>query len=172
MLKTLAALGAVLALSGCATVMNDTTHPLRIETVMPTGEAVVGAPCKVAGEYGTFAGLSGDVIQLRRGNQDLEVSCKSDANLEARGRLVSRANAGMVGNILIGGLIGAVIDHSKGTGYTYPTWVRLVFGRVLVFDRADEQVGQPVSGREPSQARQSDGAKSNERATVWDQQRW
>ena len=55
----------------------------------------------------------------------------------------------LAGNILFGGGIGAIIDHNKGTAYTYPTWIQLVFGQTLVFDRSDEKEGQPVPGRAP-----------------------
>jgi hypothetical protein len=56
---------------------------------------------------------------------------------------------GLAGNIIFGGGIGAIIDHSKGTAYTYPTWLLLIFGKTLVFDRATEKEGQPVAGTEP-----------------------
>jgi hypothetical protein len=64
-------------------------------------------------------------------------------------RAISRANAGLAGNILFGGGIGAIIDHNKGTAYTYPTWIRMVFGKTLVFDRSNEKEGQPLLGSEP-----------------------
>ncbi|MEY3286648.1 MAG: hypothetical protein RL500_1378, partial [Pseudomonadota bacterium] len=57
------------------------------------------------------------------------------------------------GNIIFGGGIGAIIDHTKGTAYTYPTWVQLVFGRSLVFDRSAEKEGMPVLGAEPNASR-------------------
>jgi hypothetical protein len=47
------------------------------------------------------------------------------------------------------GRIGAIIDHNKGTAYTYPTWVQLVFGKTPVFDRSAEKDGQTVMGAEP-----------------------
>ena len=50
----------------------------------------------------------------------------------------------MFGNIILGGGIGAIIDHNKGTAYTYPTWVQLIFGKSLVFDRSAEKEGQPT----------------------------
>ena len=36
---------AVLALSGCASVVNDKTHPMKVETKTQAGELVVGADC-------------------------------------------------------------------------------------------------------------------------------
>ena len=41
--------------------------------------------------------------------------------------------------------IGAVIDHNTGNAYTYPSWVRLVFGRTLTFDRRSEKDNEPVA---------------------------
>lgn len=54
---------------------------------------------------------------------------------------MSRANAGLAGNILVGGAIGAIVDHTSGSAYTYPGWVSLVFGEFHTFDRRDETEG-------------------------------
>jgi hypothetical protein len=61
---------------------------------------------------------------------------------------ISRANAGLAGNIIFGGGIGAIIDHNKGTAYTYPQWVRVVMGKMLTFDRSADKEGQPNNGLE------------------------
>ena len=50
----------------------------------------------------------------------------------------------MFGNIVLGGGVGAIIDHNKGTAYTYPSWVKLVFGDTLVFDKSNEKEGLPT----------------------------
>src|SRR5690554_841096 len=122
------ALAAALMFTGCATVMNDSTHSVRVDTVTEDGELLTGADCRVYNDkyHATFQ--SGDTIQARRSARDLEITCKIDGYPDAVGRATSRANAGMWGNILVGGAVGAIVDHSKGTAYTYPTWVRLVFG--------------------------------------------
>lgn len=44
--------------------------------------------------------------------------------------------------------MGAIIDHNKGTAYTYPQWVRGVLGKLLTFDRSADKEGQPNSGLE------------------------
>lgn len=154
-----AALG-VLALTGCATVVNETTHPMKIETLTPQGTAVAGADCRLTNDYGSTQARSGETSQVRRSGKDLDITCKHPDNPDAVARAISRANAGMAGNILIGGGIGAIIDHNKGTAYTYPTWVQLVFGKTLVFDRSAEQDGRPVTGAEPAAAPASTTATS------------
>ena len=166
-----AAIAAAWALSGCATVINDASQAVLIETLAPDGQAVNGAHCSVGGQGETGAARSGGTVSLRRGSQDLDILCKDPAQPDARGRLISRANAAMAGNIILGGLIGVVIDHAKGTGYSYPSWVQLVFGRSLVFDRGDEETGRPLKGKDPVRAddRQPNG---NTRRTNWELQQW
>lgn len=142
------ALVAVLACSGCASITNDSTHPMKVETKTANGELVAGAECRLSNDYGTVTVRSGDTTQVRRSSKDLDIVCKDPKNPDATARAISRANGGMWGNIVFGGGIGAIIDHNKGTAYTYPTWVQLVFGRTLVFDRTVEKEGQPVTGTE------------------------
>lgn len=149
MIKHLAALSAVLLATGCASVVNDSTHPIKVETKTASGETVANADCTLTNDYGTFSVKSGNTTLVRRSGKDLDIVCKDAANGDAGGRAISRANGGMWGNIILGGGIGAVIDHNKGTAYTYPTWVQLVFGKTLVFDRTAEKEGAPVVGAEP-----------------------
>ena len=146
------ALAAVLSLSGCASVMNDSTHPIKVETKTEDGKLVNGADCKLTNDYGSFNTKSGDTVQVRRSSKDLDIVCKTQEQPDASGRAISRANGGMFGNIILGGGIGAIIDHNKGTAYTYPTWVQLIFGKSLVFDRSAEKEGQPTVPAEQSTA--------------------
>jgi hypothetical protein len=149
MIRILAAAAAAVLTSGCASIMNDTTHPMKIETKRADGTRVTGAACEVSNDYGSVSAKSGSTMQVRRSSKDLDIVCKDPANPDATGRAISRANAGLAGNIIFGGGIGAIIDHNKGTAYTYPGWVQLVFGKSLVFDRSAEREGQPVTGSEP-----------------------
>ncbi len=113
---------------------------------------MAGADCKLTNDYGVFNVKSGDTAQVRRSSKDLAIECTSAANPEAKGQAVSRANGGMMGNILLGGGIGAIIDHNKGTAYTYPLWVQLIFGKTLAFDRSADKEGQPNLGAAPVSA--------------------
>lgn len=140
---------ALLTLVGCASVVNDSVQPIKLETKTSAGDAVSGAECKMTNDYGTTVAKSGDTVQIHRSGKDLDIVCTHPNNPDAVARAVSRANAGMWGNVILGGGIGAIIDHNKGTAYTYPTWVQLVFGKTLVFDRSNEKDNEPVLGKEP-----------------------
>lgn len=148
-MKYLAVVGALL-LTGCASVVNDSTHPVKIETKSVEGELITGADCKLTNDYGSFTAKSGDTIQVRRSSKDLDIVCKQADKPDANARAISRANGGMFGNIILGGGIGAIIDHNKGTAYTYPTWMQLIFGKTLVFDRSAEKEGLPTVAAEPT----------------------
>lgn len=55
--------------------------------------------------------------------------------------------------------LGSVLDHKLGRGYTYPGWVRLVFGQNLVFDRRDEKSGEPVPAQTAAPGRRIGSTK-------------
>lgn len=126
---------------GCASVTHGTTHSLRIDTVTAAGETVDNAECTLTNDHGTTLARSGTASPVRRSRADLDIRCAAPGQPDAKARLVSRANVGLAGNIVLGGAIGAVIDHNTGAAYTYPGWVRLVFGHFGVFDRREEQDG-------------------------------
>lgn len=148
--RTLAVLPLALVFAGCASIVNDTTQPIRIDTVRADGTEVAGANCTMTNDYGSFTAQSGKQSIVRRSGKDLDIVCTHSGEAQAGGRAISRANAGLAGNILLGGGIGAIIDHNKGTAYTYPTWVKLQFGATnVVFDRSDEKEGQPVLAKVP-----------------------
>ena len=148
-MKNLLVIVGALSLVGCASIVNDSTHPVKIETRTVGGATVSGANCKVTNDFGSTTVKSGDTSPFRRSSKDMDITCVQAGQPEAKGRAISRANAGMAGNIIFGGGIGAIIDHNQGTAYTYPTWLQLVFGQTLVFDRRDEKEGSPVPGKAP-----------------------
>lgn len=150
MLYRLALIGLCVGATGCASIVNDSTHSMRLEAKTPEGQLISGAECRLSNDYGSTTVRSGETTQVRRSSKDMDITCKHPAQPDAAGRAISRANMGLAGNIIFGGGIGAIIDHNKGTAYTYPTWVQLIFGRTLVFDRSAEKEGQPVMGMEPS----------------------
>ena len=141
----------VTLLSGCASIMNDSTSPVRLETFAANGTEVKDMDCKVENDYGSQTVKTPGTLQVRRSSKDLQIACSKPGEADAKGVAVSRANGGMFGNILFGGGIGAIIDHNKGTAYTYPQWIRLVVGKMLGFDRKDDKdaapnLGAPVPG--------------------------
>lgn len=157
---TLALTIAVLT-TGCATITGDTVQSIRVETRTADGTEIRDADCELSNEYGSVRLRTPGNVTIRRSSSDLNVLCSKAEQLPAHGRGVSRANAGMWGNIIFGGGIGAIIDHSKGTAYTYPQWMQMTFGKVLTFDRGDDKDGQPSVARETATQQPQPTAQNN-----------
>lgn len=146
MSKFVAGAAALVVLcSGCASITQGSTHSLRIDTETAQGQPIDDADCELANDQGTTTARSGSSTIVRRSAKDLEIRCIKAGYPDASARLVSRANAGLAGNILLGGAIGAVVDHNSGAAYTYPTWVKLVFGEHATLDRRDETEGRVLA---------------------------
>jgi hypothetical protein len=137
---------ACLAATGCASIMNDTSAPIRFETFSAAGVEIKDVECKLENDYGQQMVKTPATVNVRRSSKDLQITCVKSGDVDGRGVAISRANAGLAGNILIGGGIGAIIDHNKGTAYTYPQWVQVVMGKLLTFDRRADMEGQPNKG--------------------------
>ena len=62
----LSAVAVTILCTGCASITNDSTHPIKVETKTSVGEVVVGADCKLTNDYGSTSMKSGDTAQVRR----------------------------------------------------------------------------------------------------------
>ncbi len=136
--------------SGCASITHDSHQLVKIETYDSAGVEVKGADCKIQNDTGAQNVTTPAAATIRRSNKDLLIECKKASTADANGRAISRTNAGIWGNIILGGGIGAIVDHSTGKGYNYPTWLKLVMGKTLVFDRSDDKEGQPSVAKDPA----------------------
>lgn len=132
-------------LVGCASVSNGTSGPIRVETVGGDGAAVVGAKCDLTNDYGTFSVVTPASVIVHRSSKDLQVACKKDGLSDATANVTSRATGSMFGNILLGGGVGAIVDHSNGSAYNYPEWMKFVMGQFAIFDRKDFVEGAPTA---------------------------
>lgn len=146
----IAVTGYATLISGCATVTGSETQPIMIETHDATGSPVAGAECKVTNDKGTWTVKSPGTVSARKSAEDLSVRCEMENQPPGTTRVVSQANVGMFGNILLGGVVGAAIDHSKGTAYDYPGFVRVVFGANRVVEATGDTA--PLSASAASSA--------------------
>lgn len=157
----IAVLALQTVLTGCASITKDAMQPVRVDTYSKTNEIVKDVKCVGKNERGEFATDSSGVMRPHRSGENLVVTCTKDGAEKGMATLISRANGGMFGNILFGGGIGAIIDHNKGTAYSYPDWVRVIMGDDLLFDRKQNKdnevmLGQPSS---PEQMKKIQEAK-------------
>lgn len=139
---------AVLAMTGCATITGDATQSVAVEVVSPSGEKITEISCEAMNDKGSWTVIAPKSVVVRRSAADLMVNCKKDGMEPGTARAVSRSNAGMWGNIIFGGGVGAIIDYNKGNGYTYPSWLTVQMGKTLTYDRHDEKDGQRAIAKE------------------------
>jgi hypothetical protein len=138
--------------SGCATITGSETQSIAVETVDKSGAPVTGADCNLTNNRGSWKVKSPGHATVNRSAEDLTVQCQAEDQDPGMARAVSRANAGMFGNIIFGGGIGAIIDHNKGTAYDYPDFIRVVFGASRVFDKNDPAAATAATTPAPSQS--------------------
>lgn len=150
--------------TGCASITKDSNQPVKVETYSKNNTIIDGASCTAKNERGEWSSKSPGVLVVHRSGQNLLVNCVKEGEASGIATVISRANGGMFGNILFGGGIGAIIDHNKGTAYSYPDWIRVIMGDNLVYDRKNNKdnevmLGQPAS---PEDLKKIEQAKAEE----------
>jgi hypothetical protein len=139
---------AVLAaglLTGCASITGSELQLLSLQASDKDGAPVAGADCKLSNDKGIWYAKPPASPTVARSAQDLTVNCEAAGQAPGLVRAISRANAGMAGNILFGGVIGVIIDHNRGTAYDYPSTIGVVFGASMVIDKNDESRASPAA---------------------------
>lgn len=109
---------------------------VTLQTVAPDGQRVESAQCVLKNSRGVWEGTTPCVVAVHRSADDLMVDCKKDGMSEGFLRGVSSAAGSMWGNIILGGGIGAIIDHNKGNGYNYPDDLHVEMGNSIVVNRS------------------------------------
>lgn len=115
-------------LVGCASVVNGGSQTVQFATRDTKGEAIEGANCewKNSKKAGSF--VSPAAISVRRDYDTLHVNCRMEGYPAGTVAVTSKVSSAMVGNILAGGIVGAIVDHSTGTAYEYPLVVIVRLG--------------------------------------------
>ena len=114
--------GLALACSACATVVGGTTQEVFIESE-PTGAA-----CKVdrMGANVAVVNSTPGRVNVSRSKETMIVSCTRDGYEQSNEVLVSSFTGATVGNILLGGVVGIVVDAASGANNKYPDRIMIV----------------------------------------------
>lgn len=89
------------------------------------------------------------------------VECKKEGYPDGFLRAISRAAGGMWGNIILGGGIGAIIDHNKGTGYNYPNDLPVKLGANTIIDKRDDKSDPPKDTENEDSQEKNDSIEKN-----------
>ena len=146
--RTILCLSIACSTVGCASLMTDNNTPVKVETVAADGTDVKEASCAIVSGVTRTEFKTPAVVPIRKASSDVYLECKKEGLPDGRATLVARAGAATFGNIIAGGIIGAVVDQSTGKAYNYPEWVRVVMGKYLKFDRSDHKDGVQTPGKD------------------------
>jgi hypothetical protein len=139
-LKILLIITLSLGLYNCASITGETTQPVSLVTKDHAGNTVEGANCKIRNDKGAWEAKSPTFVTVSRSSEDLIVECKKAGMQDGSLKGISRAAGSMWGNIIFGGGVGAIVDHSRGAGYNYPDILPVVMGKSVIIDRSDGNV--------------------------------
>lgn len=120
---------SILSLVGCASITGTTGQSISIETRSESTQ-VSGADCEMTNSKGKWFLKTPGSTQIRRSNDELIVICSKNGYESGQQNVVSVTKGSMFGNIILGGGIGAVVDHNTGAAYEYPTLVQIILNKI------------------------------------------
>jgi hypothetical protein len=115
-------LAAPLATTSCATIVNGSSQTVSVQAVA-NGSVVPAASCNLQnGKNTEYLTAPGSVIVNHSGS-DLVVSCSHPSYGSNTVREPAQMSGWVAGNLLIGGIIGIIVDFTDGDAYNYPSTV-------------------------------------------------
>lgn len=156
---------AVVLLAGCASITGSTNQSVSVQTRLQTGKEVVGSACELANNKGKWFVTTPGSVPIHRSNDDLQVICNKDGMDAGRAAVVSDTKGAMFGNILFGGGIGAIIDHSNGSAYEYPGYIQVIMGAFSRLEQPKAQDSGAVSAAGQAKTQPADVPASQESPT-------
>ncbi len=110
---------SLLTVTGCASVTESKLQPVSVQTV-EDGKEVAGAGCTLTNDVGKWFVTTPGSVTVHKSTDDLLIDCTRQ-NENGHEKIVSKANGGVWGNILVGGGVGYIVDRNTGAGFDYPT---------------------------------------------------
>ena len=108
----------IFLLSGCASIVGDSSQVVSLDT-----PNCPGAKCTASNSQGTyFVNKTPGTISINKAYSDLTVTCEKNGK-SATSMHKSSANVATYGNILLGGIPGALVDGGSGKGYDYQNYL-------------------------------------------------
>ena len=163
--KSISLACVLLVLTGCATVSGSgSNQSISVQTFASDGSEIEGVKCDMTNDEGTWFVMTPGSTTVHKSNKDLQVVCKKSGIDIGTANVVSRTKGNMFGNIILGGGIGAIVDHNNGAAYEYPGLIKVYMGRTN--QRIEEQA--PTQTSTSSQATVNSSTVKNSEATLED----
>lgn len=141
---------ALLVVSGCASITGGSAQSVSLQTRDQAGNEVPGAACELTNNKGKWFLNTPGSTTIVRSNDDMQVVCNKAGQQPGRASVVSIVKGAMFGNILIGGGIGALIDHTSGAAYEYPSFIQVLMGQTVRIEVPSGDSQQQAEAAAPS----------------------
>jgi uncharacterized protein YceK len=144
-LIAIAAIAAAgVALSGCASIVTGSSQKVTVNTPPTTG-----ADCTLTSSEGTWNVSSPGTVSISKTKHDVNVHCTKAGYQDADAAVPSGFQAWTLGNLILGGIPGLVIDLATGATNEYPSEITVPMTQKTA--AAPEQAPAPVaSNAQPS----------------------
>lgn len=109
----------ILALAGCASIVDGTNQTVSVQT-MSGGQSLSNAQCTLQSNKGTWFTNTPGTVTIHRGYDALHVTCAKPGYQSGVATVASSTKGMAFGNILFGGIIGTGVDMASGAAYDYP----------------------------------------------------
>ena len=133
--------------SGCASLVVPSHQDIVVELLSTQGSRIASTQCQFENKRSADSFVSGAPFSIPRSSEPAKIKCIDSNGRIAAGLMTSRANVGLAGNVIFGGIIGVTVDHVSGAGFDYPPQVLLRIGQTREFDRIDSLAGVSAPGR-------------------------
>lgn len=110
---------SLVSLSACATIVSGTSQNLSVQTVS-NGASLPSVNCAVKNSGGTENVMAPGSVNVHRDSDALNIQCAKPGYQAASVDAPASVEPWFVGNILIGGLIGMMVDLTDGAASKYP----------------------------------------------------
>ncbi len=116
-MKKLILLPAVLGLSACATITTGTTQQITVETPY-----AIGSSCDLKDSAGGsyYIKSTPDSAMVNKGDGPLTVKCEKAGYNDGVTVVEEKFQGATLGNIILGGGIGVIVDAASGAAQEYP----------------------------------------------------
>ena len=113
---------AVITLGACSTITTGTTQPFEVVT-----EKATGAKCELIDSKGARWVIpdTPGTVEITKGDGPLDVTCSKSGFKSATVRVEEGFAGATLGNVILGGGIGLVVDAATGAAQGYPYTVGL-----------------------------------------------
>ena len=124
-----------LLITHCASITSDSNQPISIVIKDQKGNTLENVNCTIVNDKGAWEVKAPGFVNITRSAEDITVTCKKNGHPDGLAKAISRARGNMWGNVIFGGGIGAIIDHNKGTGYSYSDQMVVTMGKTTLYDK-------------------------------------